>query len=270
VIDILGLPAAEGRRSIRVWGIGGETARGNYDHPIWHYGWKTPSFAKRFLGSKLLERSELFTPEPAATASKFLDQWMDQKLDEGCPVADIPDVFYAAERVRRWAGSNTRKARSHMDLFAPLCTRPFVEAAFGLSAPLRFSEPIHYQLLRLNPELHGIPFSSEPWRNQNPNLSMPQMIWEKKIRRVPPTHPAATAYQEILLERKLQDVRDYCLSDRDSHIWHYVRRPQFESLISSDSPPGTRKSQVSLILQIVTLFRYEQLLRGMVNERQAL
>ncbi|MEO6823926.1 MAG: hypothetical protein ABI167_04220 [Nitrosospira sp.] len=258
--DVLWTPRPEGSPSIRLWGIGGEIARGHYDNPIWHYGLKTASFAKRFLSGKLLERSALITHESVAIAAKFLEQWVDQKLDEGCPIADILDVFYTFERVRRWAASNARKVRPWVDVFSPFCTRPFVEAAFGLAPSLRFSEPIHYQLLRLNPELHRVPFSTEPWRSQNSNLGMLHMIWRKKIRRAHPSRNMGISYQTLLLERNLKEVRDFCRSRHNSCVWNYVRRPQFESLLDINTPSETRQKQLPLMLQILTLLYYEQLL----------
>ncbi len=260
--DILWEPRPVGSSSIRLWGIGGEIARGIYDNPIWHYGLKSASFTKRFLARKLLERSELITIESATTATDFIGQWVDQKLDEGCPIADIPDLFYTSERVRRWAASNARKVRPWVDLFAPLCTRPFVEAAFRLVPSLRFCEPIHYHLLRLNPELHRIPFSGAAWRNQNPNLSMLKMVWEKKIR--PGNRQLRslrTPYQAILLEQKLKEVRDFCLTQRDSCIWNYIHQPQVESLLHLTTSPETRQRHLPLLLQVLTLLHYEQFLR---------
>lgn len=264
IADLLWPPRPEGAPSTRAWGIGGEIARGNYDNPKWHYGLKTAGFAKRFLVNKLQIRSELITGESTASAAKFLEQWVDRNLDEGCPIADIPDVFYTAERVRRWAATNARKIRPWVDVFAPLCTRPFVEAAFGLAPSLRFCEPVHYQLLRLNPELHRMPFATQPWGSQNSSLGMVNMIWEKKIRRARSSHNTGTFYQAVLLERKLNEVRDFCLAQGDSCVWNYIRRPRFESLLHPTTPPETRQNQLPLLLQVVTLLYYEQLLRETV------
>jgi asparagine synthase (glutamine-hydrolysing) len=263
VADVLWGPRAVGSSSTRLWGIGGEIGRGNYDNPIWHYGLKTARFAKWFLARKV-NQSELVTADSIDEATKFIDQWVDQKLDEGAPVEDIPDLFYAQERVRRWAGSNARKVRPWVDLFSPFCTRPFVNAAFALSPSVRFSEPIHYQLLRLHPELHRIPFASGSWRSQNTHLAMFNMIWEKKIRRVPQSHSVATSYQAILLEGNLKEVRDFCLAYPDSCVWNYVRRSLFESLLNAATPLETRQSRVPLLLQVLTLLHYEQLLRETV------
>lgn len=269
VVDVLWHARSDKAQPIQIWGIGGEIGRGNYDNPKWHYGLKTAGLAKRFLTGKLLQKSALVYDEPYITAAKFLDQWVVQKLDSGCPIADIPDLFYTFERVRRWAGTNARKMRPRVNLFAPLCTRPFVEAVFRLEPSLRFSEPLHYQLLRLNPELHQIPFSTEPWRNQNPNLAMFKMTWEKKIRRAYAANTTAISNQAILLERKLDEVRDFCLAKGDSGIWNYIRRPEFESLLSKTTSSKARERHLSLLLQVVTLLRYEQVLHETVSKNSA-
>lgn len=269
VVDILWDALPVKARPTRVWGIGGEIGRGNYDNPKWHYGLKTAGLAKRFLTDKVLHKSALVYDDAYIIAAQFVDQWVTQTLDSGCPIADIPDLFYTYERVRRWAGANARKMRPHVNLFAPLCTRPFVEAAFRLKPSLRFSEPLHYQMVRLNPKLHQIPFSSEPWRNQNPDLAMFKIIWEKKIRRAYTTGTTHMSNQAILLERKLDEVRDFCLARGNSDIWNYVRRPEFESLLSKTTSPEARQRHLSLLLQVVTLLGYEQVLHQTVSEDSA-
>lgn len=265
VADVLWPQKPESAPRVRVWGIGGEIGRGNYDNPKWHYGLKTAALAKRFLTRKLVEQSELITGESTIAAIKFLEKWVDQTLDDGCPVDDIPDLFYTFERVRRWAASNARKVRPWVDIFAPLCTRPFVEAAFGLAPSLRFCEPIHYELVRLNPKLHQIPFSSEPWRNQNPDLSMFKMLWDKKIRSRRTARKSPASYQAVLLEHNLEEVRDFCFAQGDSCVWNYIRRPQLESLLHKTASPQARQSQLTLLLQVITLLRYEQLLDETVS-----
>lgn len=265
VVDVLCGALPDKTRPTQLWGIGGEIGRGYYDNPKWRYGSKTPRLATQLLAGKLLHKSELINDAAYIAATRFLDQWVMQKLDSGCPIADIPDLFYTFERVRRWAGANARKVRPYINLFAPLCTRPFVEAAFRLKPSLRFSEPLHYEMVRLIPKLHEIPFSPEPWRNQNPDLAMFKMIWEKKIRRAYTTGTTPISNQAILLERKLDEVRDFCLAKGDSGIWNYVRQPEFESLLSKTTSPEARQRHLPVLLQVVTLLRYEQVLHETVS-----
>lgn len=265
MVDVLGGSDPERSPPTLIWGVGGEIGRANFDHPKWHYGLKSAKSAKHFLAGRLLQKSELIKDEALTLARRFLDQWIEQKLDSGCPIADIPDLFYTFERVRRWGGSNARKIHPRVNLFAPLCTRPFVEAAFRLTPSFRFSEPLHYQLIGLNPKLHRIPFSTEPWRNQNPNLAMFKMIWEKKIRRAHPDTSCISA-QAIILEKKLGEVRNFCMETRNSHVWNYIRRPQFDSLLSKTTSSEARQQHLPLLLQVLTLLRYEQLLRGTVEK----
>ncbi len=84
----------------------------------------------------------------------------------GFATKDLNTVFYLRDRLRRWGGSNFRQISAFIDVFAPLATRPYARAAFGVPAYQRYCERIPKELLaRLVPELGDVPFEM-PWHPQ--------------------------------------------------------------------------------------------------------
>jgi asparagine synthase (glutamine-hydrolysing) len=245
-----------------LWGIGGEIARGNYSNPLLFIGSKTVTDIKRFLASRLIDdHGSLVRKETCEIARCYLGSWVDRMTDEGFAPVDMPDLFYLYERIRRWGGSNARKTLPVHEQFSPFCTRAFVEDAFRLPASYRYSEPLHYQLLHLDPVLHGFPFIKEPWRPQQPPINMVSAIWRKRVK--PALSLAATdtspSIQSLLLKSRWTHFRELCLDRSSSPLWDYINRGRFEALMNG-SPDSRMHDQAGLpLFMIVTLFDYERM-----------
>src|SRR5262249_49912319 len=208
----------------------------------------------------------------------YIKRFFEECLDEGFEPLDLPDIFYADERVRRWAGNCVRETLPIGDRFRFLCTRQFAEAAFSVPAIRRYSEPLHYELTKcLSPKLHGMPYE-HPWRSQWPAVILGKAAasaWIKKawtrmpgnrirrrltqafakLRRSPDHVPMYD--QARWLEAKREQVREVCLEQSDSLIWSFVNRSFFDQLMSAKTDAKEREACHVLLYAIATIFYYE-------------
>jgi asparagine synthase (glutamine-hydrolysing) len=198
---------------------------------------------------------------------------VEQAVGEGFSPLDALDLFYAYDRVRRWAGTNHRKMSPICDPFAPFCTRPYVEAAFSLPARYRYSEPVHYQLIgRLAPELQAIPFNKGSWRSQHPIMNLASWLIDRSAgqacaairsrstrrqgaKRVPLPQPSG---QAVWLEARRSWLRQICLDQPYSPLWNFVDRSMFEHITAPGTHPAERTSRTEGLYAVATLFAYAQ------------
>jgi len=266
--DIMPETYGQAEMPVRLFGIGGEIARRFYANPsILLLKRGDINGAARWLGNKLHDYNGIVREPAMALSHQFLRDWVAQAADAGYSTAEMPDVFYTFERVRRWAGAgaSSRKVQNSFDLFAPLCTRPFVEAAFRLPVLNRFAEPLHYQLIRLIPELHRMPFGGDSWLTQMPSMALPQLIIRKKI--LPPlarklrltASPKETRSFDIseVLMSNLPKIRTFCMDHAKSPLWEFVDRNRFEQITAPDFERSQLTLYTEILSQIATLFYYE-------------
>jgi len=174
-------------------------------------------------------------------------------------------VFYVQDRVARWIGSNSRKTAPIGDLFAPLASRSFVEAAFQLSAYERFTEPLHHGLLALlAPQLHRLRFAQGPWRSQIPAWELARWAARQPLRvgaravglrRNRPTARAAFS-QAAWLHNRRHAVRDLARQHPSSEIWRYIDRSRFEHLTSDEVAADDLVSAAEGLYLATTLLEY--------------
>ena len=252
---------------IRFNGLGGEIARRYYADPtVFLLGGKDLAGAAKWLAGQVLHSHGGIVTEAAMLLGReFLNEWVSQMADSGFRVTDLPDCFYAFERVRRWAGGNSRKVQESMGWFAPMCTRPFVETAFRVPVCGRYSESVHYQLIKLHPKLHRLPFGGAPWLSQLPGLALPQLIVRGKVikplatqwRSRPSVSPEAMFDIHNVIDAKRDTLRTFCLDQASSSIWDYVDRDRFELVTSPNADSLSRTAHIGILCQIATLFYYE-------------
>lgn len=251
------------RLGVELSGAGGEIARGYYNSARFFWGGHGVDYTQQYLAKRLMgKRKELFHQETVAMVQKYLQDFVQQVVDEGFPPIDVPDIFYTYERVRRWAGINI-SATQNEDVFVPLCMRPFIETAFSIPAQRRYSEPVHYQLLYyLVPELHRFPFEKN-WRPQQPIINLVYGFLSQKLGRrigMPMKH-IVTSQTETgrRLEVKRSQIRELCLDQSDSFLWNFIDRSKFKRITSSDTNPSERQRLQQVLWDVVTLFQYAQL-----------
>jgi asparagine synthase (glutamine-hydrolysing) len=287
IADILGQPTQVDRLFTSLWGVGTGAARGILNTPKNLLGQFGIEDVKEYLANKLVsDRGGLILPEATSMARQYIYEFVDRAIDEGFVIPDIPDLFATYERVRRWGGSNARKVKPIGDFFSPFCTRPFTEAVFSIPAAYRYSESIHYELMKdLVPELHRFPFDKSPWPPQNPWLHIlrqtikPEYIKVRKvvcdilksmksdrsssITTLKRSKKAVEFERSQWIKVNYLKIREICLDCSDSTLWSLVNRSLFEEITRNadtitdyiDSPTNSLRHLGSLY-GVSTLFYY--------------
>jgi asparagine synthase (glutamine-hydrolysing) len=169
-----------------------------------------------------------------------------------------------------------RRSMSIRDVFSPYCTRPFIEAAFAVSALQRYTQPLHYSLIRLlSPEMHKLPFNpvgTGPWPLQQPVMNLLKSCGTARLRKahrrianwfkrdgVSPAHIVRDSMFDRWgwFEAKRETMREICLDQTNSPLWSFVDRSVFDRITSSVVTPADRSHYVQILFHIVTLFYYE-------------
>ncbi|MCG8364950.1 MAG: hypothetical protein MJA27_16680 [Pseudanabaenales cyanobacterium] len=270
-------PLSVERLGVTLYGAGGELARGSYNSA--QFLLSSHSFdsvqkhlSKIFIGNK----KELLHPETIVTLQKYIEKFVQQIIDEGFSPIDAPDIFHSYEQVRRWIGIHiSAKQSAHKDAFSPFCTRPFIKAAYSISALRRYSEYIHYQLLDfLAPDLHRFPFMKS-WPPQQPMINLFYSFWDRTLKKsiAMPINKIVTGKSKSItldinhqlkkfhrLEFKRSQLRELCLDQANSSLWNFIDRSQFERITSGDTNPAERQRHLILLWHIFTLFQYADMM----------
>jgi asparagine synthase (glutamine-hydrolysing) len=267
IADLVHQPQEVERLSLSLWGIGGEIARGNY------YSFRILLFDRRLATIRenladLLADSHggLIRPEGLDRTRDFVLDFAAQATDDGFEPLDIGDLFFTWDRVRRWAGSNERKAMPAGDRYSPFVSRSFVEAAFSMSPVARMTAPSHFHLIKLlAPDLHRLPFGTGTWRSQWPPLNLWRRSFHaaaEKVKRgnrnkVPPARSDGLGFDlAIWLEAKLPWLRAMCLDQPASPIWEFVDRDVFERMTGKESSLPARRQIIRGLYNVGTVFAY--------------
>ena len=266
------------RMDVRIWGVGGEIARGFYNNAQFFLRRHDVADIQRILASKKISSYRgLIRPEGVSLAQDYIHCFVEQRVNDGFAPIDVPDILYAYERVGRRGGKNMRMSMSIRDAFSPFCTRSFIEATFAIPALQRYTEPLHYQLTRfLSPELHRLPFDSKPWRSQQPIVNLLKSYGNAKLRntgrriqkRFKTNHKdkqisSAHIVNDTMFDRvgwfeaKREQVREVCLDQKDSMVWNYVDRSMFDRITSSATNSVERSHYLKCLYHITTLFYYQ-------------
>lgn len=281
--DVLTMPEHVDRLVVTLWGIGGEIARGFYYRPLLFLSGRHDLPAvSAFLVRRLIQpHGGLLTQEALELTKAFIEGFVRNQVAAGYAPIDAPDLFYAYQRVGRWAGNNARKTAPVCDHFSPFCSRPWVQATLALPALQRYTEPLHFNLLRLlAPELIDLPFDKGSWHHQDPLLNLLQMSiqtgrqevrnalrqgvpqsWRRTIsgrlrKRQPPPKPRRAMEQANWLEIKREHVRSVCLDQPDTDLWNLVDRTALEHMLSDRIPAIERMPFTSALYGIATLCYY--------------
>jgi asparagine synthase (glutamine-hydrolysing) len=260
---------------LSLWGVGGEIARGTYYRSM-----NLPptlggsQMLKAFLSSLMAKDPELLRPEVGHLSRQSVRETCHAFLDDGFEPQAVPDAFYTFDRVRRWAGTNTRKASPICDLFTPFCTIPYIEAAHSMTLPDRIAGRLPHELIRTTtPSLLEFPYD-KPGRYPLLKLGRKRVI-AQTVREAAPKWLLRTLrygasqlqlkrakektgpVQAEWVEAKRESIVDVCLNQRSSILWDYVDRRSFEKIMSSKTQEKFRRQHCARILSIATLFYYE-------------
>jgi asparagine synthase (glutamine-hydrolysing) len=270
------------RLDIRLWGVGGEIARAPYSgmykpgSPLFLTRHDVAGVQRYLAEQRIKNHGGLVRQEAVELARDYIHRFVTQRADDGFAPLDIPDVFYAYQHVGRRGGSNMRRSMAIRDVFSPYCTRPFIEAAFAMPALQRYTQPLHYNVMRLlSPEMHRLPFNpvgTGPWPLQQPVMNLLKSYGTAQLRRisrrisrlfkrdkVAPEHIVRDNMFDRWgwFEAKREQVREICLDQSDSPLWSFVDRSMFDRITSSATDPVKRSHYMKALYHIATLFYYE-------------
>jgi len=258
---------------ITLYGAGGEIARGFYNSPQFVLGSRSLNYVHNYLSERLIDNHHpLLHRETIITLQQYVEEFVRQVVDEGFALIDVPDVFHTYEQVRRWVGIHIASNQStHQDRFSPFCTRPFVETAYSIPALNRYSEQVHYQLIKfLVPDLHSFPLRKK-WPPQQPILNLFDSFWNRNLKKtilksykqirsgksnyinLDANHQLKKFYR---LESRRSQLREFCLDRPNSPVWNYIDRSKFEQITSRDTNSSERQKHIKLLWHIFTLFQY--------------
>jgi len=269
---------------IDVGGTGGELAKGFYSRP------NLDLFMNRFDIGKMKnymaniiarDYGGIIRREAVEITRNHVNSFVEQYTDLGIAPIDIPDVFFLYSRLRRRRGSNKRVYMQYQDFFTPYITRSFIEAVFSMPATQRYTQPLHYNIIRLlSPELHSLPFDSGHWKSQKSAMHLIKfyrnMISGKARRKIssmtgthsqpkklsPKMHTATDMFDNVVwFKEKREQLRELCLDQNNSLIWDFVNRSLFDKITSPNADPedfSQYGTYITLCYRIATLFNYER------------
>ena len=203
----------------------------------------------------------LARPAAHAAVVDHVSAFVKEVLDEGFPVEDVPDLYFAYERVRRFSGANLRKYLPTAEVVAPFCGRAYLRAAFQFDALHRWTEPLHFQILRmLDRRLHRMPFQSgqRRWKSQNAIWNWRRrQVWTGVNSRLPWRarvffRKHSPYHQVDWLEAHLSLVRQVCLDMPSDDIWQVLNRERLESMLREGNSDARRKG-INPLFRVVTL-----------------
>jgi asparagine synthase (glutamine-hydrolysing) len=244
-----------------VWGIGGEICRSFYGVPLLRWqGAKPDDVLLRLCG--LQTAQVLARPAAQVAVVDHVRRFVQETLDEGFPVEDVPDVYFTYDRLRRASGANLRKYSPTAEVVAPFCGRAYMRAAFQFDALHRWTEPLHYQMLRrLDRRLHRMRFQSgqRRWKSQNAMWNWRRrQLWTAVNVRLPwrarVLFKKRSPYHQVQwLEAHLSHVRQVCLDTPCSDdLWQVLDRDRLESMLHEENREARRRSCHPLF-RVVTL-----------------
>ena len=263
---------------VHLFGIGGEIGRAAYyrKNEKCLISLNKIEYSLNALNKRITKHG-LIKPKTRHLSLEYIESFCEAALNNGFKKSNLLDLFYAYERVRRWAGTNLRPHWSKQDEFSPFCTRPFIEASFSLPIALRQSDHIHYRLLsEISPTLNAIPYDKK-WRNQSITkiyLELASNMATRRINRCFKTSFNSTTFnlkshlrrryynttranlRSQVLEAVRRQEREYCMDHLSSPVWDFVNRSQLETLLAPETTAEVRHKHHTSIFLVLTLIHY--------------
>jgi hypothetical protein len=197
----------------------------------------------------------LARPEARAESERQAGAFFDDARAAGLRAVDVNDAFYALQRVARWASANARKTAPATQL-APFATGLFVDAAWGVPTVVRYSSPLHWQVLdHLAPDLAAVPLAKGKRRTLLPYLNLAQSA-ARRLRR-PSGGAGGPAPQVEWLETLRHDFAATCEELDRAAVWDVVDREALLRLLLDDDPQARRRDGEA-IYGVMTLLEHER------------
>jgi hypothetical protein len=217
---------------------------------------------KQFVGA--LPRP-IVNGDAKQVVAEHLSGWIDEHLEQGLALRDLPDVFYLSERLANWAGPSHRVYDYVNDLTSPLWEPALLPHALALPADDREHELFHLRLLEvLAPGLAQIPFDglAPRWPGHRQTASARaqryRVLWSRIARELRRRRQAMrdTAAGDPLLEEGLSLARE-CVSALPGHpAWDVLDRKRVLGLVKRNPASFDPRSR-RLLLDLVSVFAAE-------------
>jgi asparagine synthase (glutamine-hydrolysing) len=119
---------------------------------------------RRFFALEMgFDRAGMLRPEVSAELRAGVARWVERRLGEGVPPADLADVHYAEHRLRRWLGA-VRHVVAHNPVADPLQLNTGFRTALAMGHDLRRVGAIPFELIRrLCEPLARVPLAGKGW-----------------------------------------------------------------------------------------------------------
>jgi hypothetical protein len=203
-----------------------------------------------------------------------MEQSVSDCVEQGINVRDIPDIFGTFVIDGRRLGNNGRALAGYRDTFTPYATRAFLKATFSLSPLQRYTEPLHFGLVRhLAPDLHKIELAKDEWYQQNALLryvgmgvSLRMDRYSRGIRRRTQrfdrsksrySYDDSTFHRVAWFESQRSKIRELALDSAASPVWEFIVKDRFEKIMSDKESPIVRSRCLKLLFHIATLVYYQ-------------
>ena len=153
--------------------------------------------------------SGVLSRDGARLVTEHLRDWVDDQLEAGVAIADVPDVFYLLKRMATWAApANGWLEFGKGDPASPLWGLRILAHEFGGSRAERARGAFHAHVLeRLSPALAAVPYEDELPEDTTPDRPLISI--------------AGT-------------IRDVVLSDASHAAWDVLSRPRVERILRLD------------------------------------
>jgi hypothetical protein len=264
--------------AVRVWGAGGEMARTVYTAPHLAVAGAPAGVARRsLLGYVVRRHAGLVTPAAVEQVAASVGAHFDRAMDLGARPVDAIDHFYADDRIRRWAYTNSRAFRPHGESFSPFCTRPYLELGYRATPVHRYAATLHRRVVeQLAPDLGGLPYD-RPLPSPHGAAALDTLRRTGRYaarrfnrRRGAPAGPAAPEFDRFpWFEAVREELRAHCLDQPSSPVWEVVDRPTFERLTSSATSAEVRRPWLAPLLDAATLLHHASLPTAVPVDRRA-
>ncbi|HUA07056.1 MAG TPA: hypothetical protein VMB27_24330 [Solirubrobacteraceae bacterium] len=245
--DYIDLDQPVAELGITFWGMGGEIGRAGAGllsnvAPNLPLASRVTAVQRQLLRLKI-DDAGLLTRAGKRLVVDFLDRFVDERRREGWQPREIPEAFYAFERIFTWAATGPRRAAGRSDLMSPFCTRAFVDYCFSLTPAERYLETPHRRVLEeIAPDFFDVRFEV-PFRGRHPafvGLLASRQLWAegRPGQRHGGALTAAPGSPRPFLDRWLrsQTARLEAMADEAPDlVWQLIDRGRFTASLRSDT-----------------------------------
>jgi hypothetical protein len=271
VASLYNQPKTLRKLPIHLYGAGGEFGKNIYVDMDFYLAKRSPRRLSDYLIKLYDKKKKAYTNEAAyQIGQQSIRRYVLELAREGFKNTDLLMAYFAFARFPRWAGANFKNVAPYADVYAPLCTRTFAQAAFSMDPIRRYCHSLHYQLIKhCLPQLHNLPIE-HPFRTQRPDKNIAKLIYygvkgkykkliedirKKEELKLPKL--MSREYQRMKwLCTNMDQMRQRCLDQPQSLIWDFVKRKDFEKATA----PGVSMTYVGHhqheLFMLFTLFAY--------------